>query len=248
MGSMSTQRGAARLDWTYGGKAYSAPLSASDVLTLAQAVDHEGAPQNGVLWALVQRWAWLRSGGAGSNLVDAYPTLGGLVRAYAQPINPRWFPNGDLHLARVRALEKAGRQQAADWEREKAERRPGYARQGWDDFKDSTVDTVGAWARGRLSNPVPGAVHYWAGSQRVSKDAHQAAKPSLPVVYYKGKKENVFFGAANTHKTRRSWVKPVGAESYVQQGPMLAGMGGISSPAAAALVGVGLIWWFLQKT
>ena len=109
-------------------------------------------------------------------------------------------------------------------------------------------DGMRAWARGRLSNPVPGAVHYWAGSQRVSKDAHQAAKPSLPVVYYKGKKENVFFGASNTHKTGRSWVKPVGAEPYVQQGPMLAGMGGISSPAAAALVGVGVLWWFLRKT
>lgn len=70
--------------------------TADDRLWLARAVAAEGPPQPMVARALVNLFMMQRSKGSTQ-------TLAHLVRAYAQPVNPRWMPGGDLHIA---ALEK----------------------------------------------------------------------------------------------------------------------------------------------
>lgn len=61
-----------------------------DRLWLLRAVQVEGPPQLMVARALVNGFCWARArrryGG----------TLTTWIRAYAQPVNPRWFPEGDL--------------------------------------------------------------------------------------------------------------------------------------------------------
>lgn len=69
--------------------------TAEDKLWLSRAVAAEGKPFAGVARALVNLFMLQRSKGNAQ-------TLATLVRAYAQPVNPRWFPTGDLYLAHAR--------------------------------------------------------------------------------------------------------------------------------------------------
>ena len=66
--------------------------TADDRLWLLRAVAAEGKPEPMVARALVNLFMLQRSKGNTQ-------TLAKLVRAYAQPVNPRWFPDGDLHIA-----------------------------------------------------------------------------------------------------------------------------------------------------
>lgn len=71
--------------------------SAADRLWLLRAVQAEGEPRRAVAEALVNLYAWQRSRGGKASLES-------IVRAYAQPVNPRWFEGGDLFKT---ALAKA---------------------------------------------------------------------------------------------------------------------------------------------
>lgn len=67
-----------------------------DVQWLLRAVEREGEPVRDVAHVLVNLFMYRRAHGQGGS------SLASLVRAYAQPVNPRWFPDGDKHLERVR--------------------------------------------------------------------------------------------------------------------------------------------------
>jgi len=64
-------------------------VTSDDRLWLLRAVQAEGPVQVDVARALVNLFAYLRSQGD-------LRTLKQVVRAYAQPINPRWYQEGDL--------------------------------------------------------------------------------------------------------------------------------------------------------
>ena len=82
-----------------GGK--SLKVTADDRLWLLRAVQAEGEPRRAVAEALVNLWAWQRATGRSEQ------SLAALVRAYAQPVNPRWYREGDLFLAaKARAPEQ----------------------------------------------------------------------------------------------------------------------------------------------
>lgn len=80
-----------------------------DVLWLSRAVEAEGEPRARVASALVNLFMRARARGSKQSLAS-------LVRAYAQPVNPRWYPDGDLHIAAKKAgkdtAEKAARRLA----------------------------------------------------------------------------------------------------------------------------------------
>lgn len=61
-----------------------------DRLWLLRAVQAEGEPRLGVAQALVNGFAWAKSHQRWNG------TLTGWIRAYAQPVNPRWYTTGDL--------------------------------------------------------------------------------------------------------------------------------------------------------
>lgn len=74
-------------------------VTAEDRLWLARAVQAEGPVRADVARALVNLFAYLRSTGRHAG------TLAALVRAYAQPVNPRWYEAGDLHLKAYNAAK-----------------------------------------------------------------------------------------------------------------------------------------------
>ncbi len=61
-----------------------------DIIWMLRAVTSEGPVQSQVAQTLVNCFCYLRSRGYKG-------TLTGLVRAYAQPVNPRWYLDGDLY-------------------------------------------------------------------------------------------------------------------------------------------------------
>jgi hypothetical protein len=77
-------------------------ITAEDRLWLARAVEAEGAPAEDVARTLVNLFAQLRTRGFGGSLAA-------LVRAYAQPVNPRHFPSGDLFQQKLASLPPEAR-------------------------------------------------------------------------------------------------------------------------------------------
>lgn len=69
-------------------------VTAEDKLWLLRAVHAEGKVHSEVAEALVNLFAATRARGVTQSLER-------LVRAYAQPVNPRWFPDGDLFLRKL---------------------------------------------------------------------------------------------------------------------------------------------------
>lgn len=87
-------------------------VTPEDRLWLLRAVEAEGPPAAGVAVALVNGFAW-----ATGNHRWVKP-LADWVRAYAQPVNPRWYPDGDLYQLSLGGMSEA--QQRAALQRARA--------------------------------------------------------------------------------------------------------------------------------
>lgn len=129
-------------------------VTADDRLWLARAVAREGEPLDLVAQALVNRWAWLADAQPGT-----YPRLQDLVRAYAQPVNPRWMPGGDLFERRLERLRATGQTARIDVERRRAARRVRYAQAT--QFSPAVLDAVRQAVMGPVTLPA-GVQHYHA--------------------------------------------------------------------------------------
>lgn len=79
---------------------YTYTVTDEDRLWLTRAVQHEGPVEREVAQVLVNCFAYLHS-----VKPKSCPTLTWLVRAYAQPINPEWFPEGK-QFKRWNAVDK----------------------------------------------------------------------------------------------------------------------------------------------
>ena len=186
------------------------PILPFDWLWLARAVEAEGEPHALVAQTLVNRWAWLRDRG-----LKQYPTLTSLVRGYAQPVNPRWMPGGELFEAELR--ETADASARARLEEHARRRRDVHARR--EVFGADTRNAVGqALVRGPITIPA-GAVHYSAGNSK------------LPVLVPGGPHLNTIYGAFLPSTTRALYrLEPVSQ------------MGKVSfRPIAATLAALGLL-------
>jgi hypothetical protein len=80
-------------------------LTQEDALWLARAVDAEGPIQSQVAGILINGFCWARSRGFQGTLTK-------WVRAYAQPINPRWYEAGDLFLASLASKSEDEKREA----------------------------------------------------------------------------------------------------------------------------------------
>lgn len=125
---------------TSGGFAYT--LSPEDKLWAARMISGEGGSPAAVLWTMAARFAMARG--------TSFATF---IRSYSQPINPRWYRDGEFCReggrfhgtdscaeTRLRKRERILAMTAADLRPELAQ--------------------VEQWARGHVPNPVPKAVHF----------------------------------------------------------------------------------------
>lgn len=220
------------MQWEWEGKPYSYSITDDDYLNLARAVQFEGKPQNVILWTLLQRFAVLNSLGTYKNLND-------FIKAYVQPINPRWFPTGDLHLTRLKILSTAGKKTEAKTEARNAQLRLNKAKYPLSNLTITSISTVDNVLSGGIKkSPAPESIHYWASradskmTQAQARTHNQNQKPNLILLdvgsgWLPG--VNVFFsspqikGLKNLRFGKESSVKPSSLGSGVIEG--IIGMG-----------------------
>lgn len=202
------------------------PIGNEDLLWLARAVEAEGEPRALVAQTLVNRWAWLHGVVPG-----AYPRLLDLVRAYAQPVNPRWYVTGDRYAEAVRANpehEPELRRQALRREQEHATR---------SSFRPATVQAVQQATQGPVTIPA-GAVDY--SKPKETPRARAIWEPRTLIPGELGKSNSIFTndGAAGVlYQVARAG--PVSVSALPRRGPgaalaMLGGMGLVGLLAAKA--------------
>lgn len=192
----------------------------SDVLWLLRAVQAEGADQGEVAAVLLNGFAWARA-------MNGYRgTLTDYVRAYAQPVNPKWFPDGALHHA---AMQRA----TTDAGREELERRAGQR---------IRVHST----RTKFSEPTQRAVHAaLTGQVKIPSQATDYAGPNVDAGSRGLKPLRVMIPG---DKRNRLWARPgtEGWEGYAMSGviprkrfPWLA----VFLAASLAAIGAAFVWW-----
>ncbi len=152
------------LRFTKSNREFRYALTSQDYLDLCRAVEHEGPPKLGVAWTLIQRFAML---------YPLYRDLSTFVKAYAQPINPQWFPDGKRHLDELQKL--ASDTAAVQRENSDAAKRIKYANQSLDSISSDTKRVVSSIFAG-ASSPIPLSSHYAAPITRTSIQAAEKAR------------------------------------------------------------------------
>lgn len=137
-----------------GGWSYT--LTAADKLWAARMVEGEGPLEDApaVLWTMTQLFA--PAGQRAKYGGMRYRTFADLIRAYSQPINPRWAPSGDM-------CSPGGRGYATNaCSVSRLERRAELARAPYSSLDPAKRAVVERWFKGNLPNPVPGAIEFAA--------------------------------------------------------------------------------------
>lgn len=140
-------------------------VTSDDALWLARAVEAEGPVQAQVAATLINGFTFARARGY-------QKTLGTFVRAYSQPINPRWYASGDLFLASLDGKSDSQKTEAL----KDAERRERVHSQRLA-FTPGTQSAVMAALNGRVTLP-RGATDYAAAYIDASHKQYVPLTPS----------------------------------------------------------------------
>lgn len=150
-------------------------VTADDALWLARAVEAEGPVQAEVAATLINGFCFVRSRGYTRSLAT-------FIRAYAQPVNPRWYPDGDLHREQLAHLKAAagGAESGEQWAAAEAERKAAEKRVTLHStrvaFARGTQEAVSAALNGRTQIP-PNATDYAAAWIDATKKGYTALAP-----------------------------------------------------------------------
>jgi hypothetical protein len=136
-------------------------ITPGEWLWFARSLNHEGAPMEGNAWTMLQRFAFM---------YPRFKKFGDFVRAFSQPVNPKFYPDGSKHLEWMAAATTDERR--ADLTR-RAERRLRFAREGWSDISPRVKITLAKILAGELPSPVPGAIDFAAVAD---PEAHARAR------------------------------------------------------------------------
>lgn len=154
-----TQRGpvSVRNRTLYGPGGLTYRLTDTDVLWLARAVWGEAGTRDtrnmaGVMWAMAQYHMTVI--GRRSNQRPAFSSFTALLRAYCQPINPKWA-----------TLSSSGcRARPSHCGAAQIRRRAQITNASWEAIPLSVRDKVMSFIAGGVDNPVPGMVDWAAGA------------------------------------------------------------------------------------
>lgn len=227
------------LQWTKGDVSHSYRVSTVDTVWLARALWREGAPRNAVGHTLLQRFA---------SLYPKYKTLSKFLRAYVQPLNPNWYPNGYRSKRKVARLRKARKHQEAQAEIERAKRRMLYSTTPWESIPAAYRDLTQRLLSGVVPNPVPTAEHFCA-SQAKSGASHEEAKKAAQEYAEKkklgqpiavpggfGQGMNWFFPLPGRKPPRVAMIVPHNYKGVIMARKVTPGQ-----TAAVAFIGLGLV-------
>jgi len=143
-------------------------LTDADYLDLARALEREGPPKLGVAWTLIQRFGML---------YPLYSSFSTFVRAYAQPINPDWFPTGKRHLQAIEQMK--GDLKAIAFENQQAQLRKQWAAVPLSQIGSDTRHVIDSIFSGQAPSPIPASSHYAAPITRKDVETATAARAAF---------------------------------------------------------------------
>lgn len=126
-------------------------LDESALLWFARSLNHEGSPLVWNAWTMLQRFVYM------------YPRFGSFekfVRAFSQPVNPRWYPGGDLFEKTLAQTPHELRGPLVV----RGERRLRIAREGWADISPHVRETLTKILANELPSPNPASIDFAAVS------------------------------------------------------------------------------------
>ncbi len=187
---------------------FSYQLTDHDLLTLARSIRKESITDKAELaWCYVQRYAMLKLGG-----LDAYPTLASMVIAHSQPINPKWFPDGQFC--------RPGSQYhgSAQYCGQHAVNRVANASIPWERIELSVRSFLLKWSDCEVANPAPRAVDFRARDAEYQRIVSGASGRDL--IYVPLPTRNAFFATARSAAWPQSYVQlRVGTKSVGERQP-----------------------------
>jgi len=148
-----------------GDKDFEYILTETDVLDLTRSAWREGEPVAGVIHTLIQRYA-------ATYPKKAWPSLSLFLRDYVQPINPRWFLSGDLHIAYANRLKGEDLERAI----ERAKAREQYAKTPLNKIPARYKTIVQAVLNGAIKTPNAQAQHFAASTAKATETPEQQKK------------------------------------------------------------------------
>lgn len=226
------------ISWQKGEVSHTYKLSDSDIVWLAKALWREGAPRAAVGYTLLQRFA---------ALYPKYGTLTKFIRAYCQPLNPAWFPNGQRSKRKVARLKKAGRHIEASKEIDRAKKRIVYSQTTWEEIPQQYRDFTERLLMGAVTNPVPTAIHFCMSQaqpgsthkeSRIAAERYAVKKglgPPLPVPGGYGSGMNWFFESKGSKPPQIAMIGTTRIKNVLLASKRTPGA------AAAGLLGLALI-------
>jgi len=146
-------------------KACEYKLTETDILDLTRSAWREGEPVTAVVHALLQRYV-------ATHPVKKWPSLSLFLRDYVQPINPRWFTTGDLHMKALAAMDQKKRKD----EIERAKNRERYAITPLTKIPARYRQIVQAVLSGGIKTPAAQAQHFVASQAPKTMSAEKAKK------------------------------------------------------------------------
>jgi len=169
------------LDWEKNGNSVKYEITEEDRLNLLRGVAREGKPYTTVAWTLIQRFVYL---------YPKFSTLSSIVTAYAQPINPRWLPYGDLHLSKISQLTKKYNEETHIYQKNKIEEdiekenNQADLRAQWAVAEENTippkfVKVVNDILSGNESSPAINSTHYCASFATKGCSPEQAKQEAI---------------------------------------------------------------------
>lgn len=179
-----------------GDKTYKYKFTKEDILNLLRSVHKEGKQELAVAYSLVTRFALLYP--------STFSNFSTFLKAYVQPISPKWFPNGN------KFLERYG-EHPTPLELEKAQERIKNSKLTISQIPSYEIELIAEFLSGKTTNPVKTAVHYVTSQADNNDDELMArekqvefakSRPDLdkPIFYQSSMKGNNWFFSTPTSK------------------------------------------------
>lgn len=196
-------------------------LTGDDILVMARSIRKESmADRQAIAWCYAQRYVMLRQAGNWSG------SLADMIEAFSQPINPKWFPDGQYC--------RPGGQYAGTDSCAHASSRPANATVPWSRIEPELQEFLAEWSRGHVGNNVPGVIDFRARDGET--DRIRSGQSNRDLTYFPADTRNAFF----TNSKSQRWP-----DGYVLLKP---GMGMIWLYAGTVLAAVGVLLGTLGLT
>lgn len=155
------------------GDGWSYTITDEDLLWMARAAEGEGDPEY-VIWSWLQRYA---GGETGEGNFRSYPSLTALVRAHSQPVNPKWYRDGEFCRPGGIHEHDDGCVESRLLKRDSLKNKP------YEAIRANVRAAIDALRRNALPNPVPRSIDFADTAVATAYVSRNASRNGAQITY-----------------------------------------------------------------